>query len=48
MTDQEVLEHYERMKEYFDGELPDPDHEPRRFAYYVKLYRYYYERKNGN
>ena len=32
------------MLEWF-GELPDPDHEPIRFAYYVKLYNYYKMRK---
>jgi hypothetical protein len=41
MTDQEVLYHYNRMVEIFN-DLPDPDHEPRRFAFYVKLYKYYH------
>lgn len=43
MSDSEVLKHYEQMKEIY-GTLPDPDHEPRQFAYYVKLYlRYHVE-----
>ncbi len=41
MTDQEILYHYERMKKIYP-DLPDPEHEPIRFAYYVKLYRYYH------
>jgi hypothetical protein len=44
VTDEEVLKMYEEMVEYF-GELPNPEQEPIRFAYYVKLFRYYKERK---
>ena len=44
MTDDEVMKMYEEMLEYF-GQLPHPEHEPIRFAYYVKLFRYYKERK---
>jgi len=39
-TDQEIQKMYEEMQEMFN-DLPNPDHEPRRFAYYVKLYLYY-------
>lgn len=42
MTDEEVLYHYNKMVEIFSSDLPDPDHEPRRFAFYVKLYKYYH------
>jgi len=28
--------------------LPSPEHYPLQFAYYVRLYRYYSERNNGN
>lgn len=45
MTDEEVLELYREMEEHF-GSLPNPEQEPRRFAYYVKLFKYYRER-NG-
>jgi hypothetical protein len=38
-----VQQHIERMEEMF-GELPDPIHEPIRFSFYVKLYRYYTNR----
>jgi hypothetical protein len=40
LTDEEVLKMYEDMLEYF-GELPNPEQEPRRFAHYVKVYKYY-------
>lgn len=41
MTDEEVISHYNRMVEIF-GELPDIDHEPIRFAYFVKIYKHYH------
>ena len=44
MSDEEVLKMYDDMVEHF-GELPNPDHEPIRFAYYVRLYKYYKERQ---
>ena len=44
MTDAEVENTYKEMLEYF-GELPNFEHHPRQFAYYVKLYRYYKERR---
>ena len=42
MSDEEVLHHYEKMREIFGDELPDPEHEPVRFAYFVKVYKYYH------
>lgn len=41
MTDEQALEMYEALKTYFGDDLPDPEHEPIRFAYYVKVYKYY-------
>jgi hypothetical protein len=41
MTNEEIINHYNRMVEIY-GTLPDPDHEPKRFAYYVKLYKTYH------
>lgn len=32
-------EHYSKMLELF-GALPSPEHEPKKFEYFVKLYRY--------
>lgn len=43
MTDEEVVKVYQEMREMF-GSLPNPEHEPIRFAHYVKLYRYYKSR----
>ena len=47
MTDAELETALAEMTEIFRGRLPNPEQEPRRFAYYVKLYRYlrkfYYE-----
>lgn len=45
MTDEEALEFYQKLQEYFGDKLPNFEQEPRQFAYYVKLYRYYNERK---
>ena len=41
MSNEEVLHHYERMTQIY-GTLPDPDHEPKQFAYLVKLYLTYH------
>lgn len=45
MTDEEALKIYEEMKEMFGDKLPNPDHYPKIFAYFVTLYRYC--KKNG-
>ena len=44
MTDEEVLNKYEEMQKMFDN-LPNPIHEPKRFAAYVKMYKYFKERQ---
>lgn len=41
MSDNEVLEHYNKMVEIY-GVLPDPEQEPKQFQYYVKLYLRYH------
>ena len=41
MSDKEILEHYANMQKIY-GALPDPDHEPKQFAYLVKLYLRHY------
>ena len=46
MTDEEIIKMYNDMLEYF-GQLPNPEQEPIRFAYYVKMYRYYKQKENG-
>jgi hypothetical protein len=39
MTESEAELYYEKMLNYF-GSLPHFEREPRRFAYYVRLYKY--------
>jgi len=39
MTDQEAELLYEKILNYF-GYLPHFEREPKRFAYYVRLYKY--------
>jgi hypothetical protein len=41
MTDSEALDFYEKLKLHFGDKLPDPDHEPLQFSYYVRLYKYF-------
>lgn len=40
MTDEQVEKILDEMRKMF-GELPNPIHEPRRFANYVRLFEYY-------
>lgn len=46
MSDQEVLNHYNRMVEIYPN-LPDPDHEPKQFQYFVKLYLRFHASASG-
>lgn len=41
MTDDEVLFHYQQMEQTFGDKLPNPEHQPIEFKYYVKLYNYF-------
>lgn len=46
MTDDQVIEIYEKMKKMFgDVRIPNPEHEPISFAYAYKLYKYYESQK---
>ena len=45
MTDEEVVEYYQALVEYFGDRLPSFEHEPKQFAMCVKLYKYYKERQ---
>lgn len=45
MTDEEALKIYEEMMKMFGDKIPDPDHSPREFAFFVKLYQHC--KKNG-
>ena len=40
MTDQEIQKAYDEMVEMWGDKLPNYEHEPIRFAYYVRLYKY--------
>jgi hypothetical protein len=42
MTDQEALDMYKDMERIYGNALPDPEHSPILFAYYVKLYKFYH------
>ena len=46
MTDEQALEFYNELKDHFGDKLPDFEHYPKTFTYYVKLYRYYKTRFN--
>ena len=39
-----VDEQVQAFLEYFNHDIPDPDQEPRRFEYYLKLWRYHLSR----
>lgn len=41
MSDEEIQKHSAGLIEMFGDSLPDIDHEPVRFAFYVKMYRYF-------
>lgn len=41
MTNEEVINHYNKLKEEYGDKLPSPIHEPLQFQYAVKLYKYY-------
>ena len=45
MTDEEILKAYEEMVKEWGDSLPNPEHEPRRFAFYVKMWKYYHQRR---
>ena len=45
MTEQEILDFYQELVEWYGDGLANFEHEPRRFAYQVRLYRYYKERR---
>ena len=41
-TDEEIKEFLEMFSDY---DIPNPEHYPRCFAYYVKLYKFYKSRE---
>lgn len=45
MSDEEILEFYNELVEWYGDRLANFEHYPKQFAMQVKLYRYY-KRKN--
>jgi len=41
MTEQEILNFYKQLEEYYGDKLANFEHYPRIFAHQVKLYKYY-------
>lgn len=41
MTEEEILKMYDEMLKMFGDKLPDPEHYPIQFAYYVRLYKHF-------
>jgi len=40
-----IEEEIQAFLEHYDYDVPSPEHEPIRFAHYVKAWRYYVNRK---
>jgi len=47
MTNEELEKIAQEMIEHYGDRLPNPEHEPNRFAYYVKLFKYEKRLKEG-
>lgn len=43
MSETNIEELLDKMFDHF-GTLPSPEHEPKRFAWYVKVFKYYQNR----
>ena len=41
LTNEQVIEHYNKLVEIYGDKLPSFEHEPLQFEYIVKLYKYY-------
>lgn len=41
MTDEQAERIYDALKERYGDDLPSFEHEPRQFAHFVKMFRYY-------
>ena len=46
MTNEEIEASYNEMVEMWGDKLPNPEQEPIRFAYYVRMYKYFKEKNN--
>jgi hypothetical protein len=47
MSDEQIMSTYEKLKQHFGDKLPDPEHSPLQFAYFVKIYKYYHENRQN-
>ena len=48
MNEEQILEFYNKLVEHYGDDLANFEHEPRRFAYQVKLYQYYERKQSQN
>lgn len=46
--DEEILNFYDKMKEFYGEKLPNFEHYPKSFIYYIKLYQYYMKDEKQN
>jgi len=46
MTDEQIEAAYNEMVKMWGDKLPNPEQEPLRFAYYVRMYKYFKEKNN--
>ena len=46
MTDEQIKAAYNEMVKMWGDRLPNPEQEPIRFAYYVRMYKYFKEKNN--
>lgn len=46
MTDEEAINKYEDLKRMFPN-VPNPEHEPRRFKAYVLMYKHIIQRRSN-
>lgn len=47
MSEEEIIQFYNELKEHFGDNLANFEHHPRQFAYQIKLYKYYKARKQN-
>lgn len=48
MTEQEIINFYKELEEFYGDKLANFEHYPKQFAMQVRLYRYYKEKQNEN
>lgn len=41
MTEQEIIDFYKQLEDFYGDKLTNFEHYPRMFAHQVKLYKYY-------